>query len=135
MVDGFHTQHYENVLKHIEEHRRLLEVKMLLYDFIELEKESFDAFDDDFFELLEVGDVISINVAENPVFNEDNVYKIESFKDPKTPVLIGIEDLYQTWASMYKRELDEHQKRGIQANNLKLYKIKKSNSLKFIFSE
>jgi hypothetical protein len=135
MADGTYLYVDENVVRHINEHRRMLETESLLLDFITEEKEAFDAFDVSFFDLLREGDLISVNVVESPSFNSQNVFKIASFKDPTTPVLVAIEDMHQVWESMYLKELDQFEKQGIHDNSLKLYKIKKFNSLKYIFSE
>jgi hypothetical protein len=134
MKDGSSLKEFY-VQRHIKEHMRMLAAQSLLYNFIEQEKECFEVDDDAFFELLDVGECISINVAQDPKFTQDNVHRIESFKDPVTPVLIDVADIDQTWGSIYLRELDQFQKAGIKANSLKLYKIRKPNAIKFIFSE
>lgn len=111
----------------------MLEAQGLLYDFIKEEKEAYDAYDPEFYQLLNVNDIISINLAENPKFTEDNTFVIKDINEHL--ILCAICDLNQTWMAMYFKLLDDFQLSGIAENKLKLYKTKKSTALKFIFTD
>lgn len=136
MTDGTYSSELY-ITKHIKEHMRLMRAEQFanscLEDFNSFNQEEFD-----YNELFTMDKGSLIALSPNPSITSSEalyvLYDIETcpYTDEKVPVIIQVSDFMEDWHYEYRKFVNSQFIESLPELNLKFYRKKKCNALKFM---